>query len=76
MTFENLVLAQNCDVHVLVLKKLVNIKIFDQVIVPEDVRAFARNYFKQKKELLFLKSNGYSARGTLLRNGYYMNGPA
>ena len=55
---KDLLLAQNRDVHVLLLKKLVNGKNNDQDIFPEDVRAFARNYFKQKKELLFLNSNG------------------
>ena len=55
---KDLLLAQNRDVHVLVLKKLVNGENIDQDIFPEDVRAFARNYFKQKKELLFLNSNG------------------
>ena len=55
---KDLVLAQNRDVHVLVLKKLVNGENIDQGIFPEDVRAFARNYFKQKKELLFINSNG------------------
>ena len=51
-------LAQNRDVHVLALKKLVHGENIDQDVFPEDVRAFARNYFKQKKELLFLNSNG------------------
>ena len=55
---KDLLLAQNRDVHVLVLKTLVNGENIDQDIFPEDVRAFARNYFKQKKELLFLNSNG------------------
>ena len=55
---KDLVLAPNRDVHVLALKKLVNGEAIDQDIFPEDVRAFARNYFKQKKELLFLNSNG------------------
>ena len=55
---KDLVLAQNRDVHVLALKKLVNGENIDQDIFPEDVHAFARNYFKQKKELLFLNSNG------------------
>ena len=54
---KDLLLAQNRDVHVLVLKKLVNGETIDQDIFPEDVRAFAGNYFKQKKELLFLNSN-------------------
>ena len=53
-----LVLAQNRDVHVLALRKLVNGENIDQDIFPEEVRAFARNYFKQKKEILFLISNG------------------
>ena len=55
---KDLLLAQNRDVHVLVLKKLVNGENIDRDIFPEDVRAFARNYFKQKKELLVLNSNG------------------
>ena len=55
---KDLVLAQNRDVHVLSLKKLVNGENIDQDIFPDDVRAFARNYFKQKKDLLFLNSNG------------------
>ena len=58
---KDLLLAQNQDVHVLVLKQLVNGENIDQDIFPEDVRAFAedvRNYFKQKKEQLFLNSNG------------------
>ena len=55
---KDLVLAKNRYVHVLALKKLVNGENIDQDFFPEDVRAFARNYFKQKKELLFLNSNG------------------
>ena len=55
---KDLVLAQNRDVHVLALKKLVNNENIDQDILPEDVHAFARKYFMQKKELLFLNSNG------------------
>ena len=42
-------LAQNRDVHVLALKKLVNNEKIDQDIFQEDVRAVACNYFKQKK---------------------------
>ena len=47
---KDLLLAQNRDVYVLVFKKLMNGENIDQNIFPEDVRAFARNYFKQKKE--------------------------
>ena len=55
---KDLVLAQNRDVHVLALTKLVQGEEIDQDIFPEDVRIFARNYFEQKKELLFLNLNG------------------
>ena len=55
---KDLVLAQNRDVHVLALKRLVHGEGISQDIFPEDVCTFARNYFKQKKELLFLNSNG------------------
>ena len=63
---KDLVLAQNRDVHVLALKMLVNNENIDQDIFPEDVRAFARNYFKQKKRIL--NSNGVQC--------CCMNGPA
>ena len=55
---KDLLLTQNRDVHVLVLKKLVNGENIDQDIFPEDVRTIARNSFKLKKELFFLNSNG------------------
>ena len=55
---KDLVLTQNRDVHVLAIKRLVHGEGISQDIFPEDVRTFARNYFKQKKELLFLNSNG------------------
>ena len=38
---KDMVLAQNRDVHVLALQKMVNNKTIDQEIFPEDVRAFA-----------------------------------
>ena len=46
---KDLLLAQNCDVHVLAIKKLVAQESIDHDVFPEDVRAFARNYHKQKK---------------------------
>ena len=55
---KDLVLAQNWDVHVLAIKRLVHGEGKNQDILPKDVRTFARNYFKQKKELLFLNSIG------------------
>ena len=55
---KDLLLAQNRDVHVLGIKKLVAQKYIDHVVLPEDVRAFARNYHKQKKELQFINQNG------------------
>ena len=55
---KDLVLAQNRDVHVLALKKLVQCEPIDHDIFPENVRKFARNYFLQKKDLLFINKNG------------------
>ena len=55
-SIKDLVLAQNHDVHVLALKKLVQCKNIVADIFPDDVRAFARYYFKQKKNLLFINS--------------------
>ena len=52
------VLAQNRDVHVLAIKKLVMNEPIDDEIFPEDVRELARNYFRQKKDLLFINKNG------------------
>ena len=46
---KDLVLAQNRDVHVLALKKLVQGEDISQDIFPEDVRTFAGNCFKQKR---------------------------
>ena len=46
---KDLLLAQNRDVHVLAIKKLVAQESNDHDIFPDDVRAFARNYYKQKK---------------------------
>ena len=54
-------------------KKLMNGETIDQDIFPEDVRAFARNYFKQKKELLFLNSNGVLCVKYPKRNVHFMN---
>ena len=54
---KDLVLAQNRDVHVLALKKLVQCESIDNDVFPENVREFARNYFCQKKDLLFINKN-------------------
>ena len=55
---KGLVLAQNRYVHVLKLKKLVLSESIDHDIFPENVREFARNYFRRKKDLLFINKNG------------------
>ena len=55
---KDLVLAQNRDVHVLALKKLVQSESIDHDIFPENVRELARNYFRQKKDLLFINKKG------------------
>ena len=54
---KDLVLAQNRDVHILAIKKLVVNEPIDNEIFPEDVREFARNHFRQKNELLFNNKN-------------------
>ena len=54
---KDLVLAQNRDVHVLALKKLVLSESINHDIFPENVREFARNYYRQKKDLLFINKN-------------------
>ena len=55
---KDLILAQNRDVHVLALKKLVLNEPIDHDVFPENVREFARNYYRQKKTLLFINKNG------------------
>ena len=55
---KDLLLAQKRDVHILAIKKLVMQESIDQDIFPENVRAFARNYYKQKKNLLLVNANG------------------
>ena len=47
-------LAQHRDVHLLALKKLMRDESLEDTIFPEDVQIFARRYFHQKKDLLFL----------------------
>ena len=54
---KDLVLAQNRDMHILALKKLVLNESIDHDIFPENVREFARNYHRQKKDLLFINKN-------------------
>ena len=51
---KDLMIVQNRDVHVVALKKIV----LHQDIFPQDVRVFARNYFKQKNGLLFFYKRG------------------
>ena len=41
---KDLLLAQNRDVHILAIRKLVMQESIDDDIFPENVRAFARNY--------------------------------
>ena len=55
---KDLVLGQNRDVNVLILKKLVLSGSIDHDIFPENVHEFARNYFRQKKDLLIINKNG------------------
>ena len=55
---KHLFLVQNRDVHVLAIKQLVAQESVDHDVFSEDVRAFARNLHKQKKDLLFIKKVG------------------
>ena len=51
---KDLLLAQNRDVHILAIKKLVTQESIDHDIFP----AFARKYYNQKKNLLLVNANG------------------
>ena len=51
---KDLHLAQSRDVHLLALRKLMKGEPLEDAIFPEDVQDFARRYFHQKKDLLFL----------------------
>ena len=51
---KDLHLAQSGDVHLLALRKLMKGEPLDDAMFPEDVQDFARRYFHQKKDLLFL----------------------
>ena len=42
-------LAHNRDAHVLVIKQLILSETIDHAVVPEDLRTFARTYYKQKR---------------------------
>ena len=54
---KDLHLAQNRDVHLLALKKLMKNEPLEDTLFPEDVQDFAKRYFHQKKDLLFLNQN-------------------
>ena len=51
---KDLRLAQNRDVHLLALKRLMKKEPLDDDIFPEDVQDFAKRYYHQKKDLLFM----------------------
>ena len=51
---KDLQLAQNRDVHLLALKKLMKDEPLEDPIFPEDVQDFAERYYNQKKDMLFL----------------------
>ena len=70
---KDLVLAQNRGVHVLALEKFIQHKNIDQDTFREDVRAFARKFFKQKKDLLFKNTNYVLYVKYPLPNVCYMN---
>ena len=53
-------LAQNRYVHILALKKLMKNEPLDDILFPEDVQDFAKRYYHQKKDSLFLNQNDIS----------------
>ena len=54
---KHLHLAQNRDIHLLALQKLMQNEPLDDTLFPEDVQDFAKLYYHQKKDLLFLNQN-------------------
>ena len=50
-------MAQNGVVYLLALKKLMNHKPLDDGVFPKNVQEFAKRYYHQKKDLLFLNPN-------------------
>ena len=50
-------LAQNRDVHLLALTKLMKDEPLEDAMFPEEVQDFAERYYTQKKDLLFLNSD-------------------
>ena len=54
---KDLHLAQNMDVHLPALKKLLKNERLDDILIPEDVQDFDKRYYYQKKDLLFLNKN-------------------
>ena len=47
-------MAQNRDVHLLALKKLMKNEPLEDPLFPDEVQVFAKRYYNQKKDLLFL----------------------
>ena len=54
---KDLHLAQNRDLHLLALKKLLKNETLEDILFPEDVQDFAKQYYHQKKDLLCLNPN-------------------
>ena len=48
-------MAQNRDVHLLALKKLMKNEPLEDPMFPDEIQDFAKRYYHQKKDLLFLK---------------------
>ena len=55
-------LAQNRDVHLLALKKLMKNEPLEDPVFPDDVQDFAKRYYHQKKDLLFLNPDDIQLR--------------
>ena len=55
---KDLILSQNRNVHLLTIKKFVARESIENEKFTENVRVFAKNYNKQKKDLLLINTNG------------------
>ena len=51
---KDLYLARNRDMHLLALKKLMKKEPLEDPVFPDEVQDFAKRYYHQKKDLLFL----------------------
>ena len=54
---KDLHMAQSRDVHLLAIKKLMKNESLEHPVFPDEVQEFAKRYYNQKKDLLFLNTD-------------------